>query len=303
MKGISITVPASTANLGPGFDSVGMALDKYLTLYIEPASKWEFEHQSVHLPSAPSPEEHLIYQSAIQVSEAVGIPLPPAKVIVHSDIPLARGLGSSASAVVAGIEMANQLCHLSLTNEEKLNFATKIEGHPDNAAASIYGGLVISAQIADNQIEMIKHVDQQLEVVVYIPAFELKTADARKVLPDHFLRKDAATASAISNVMIAAFLTENYSLAGTMMENDLFHEPYRADLITNYEKIRQRAREFGAYGTVISGAGPTMLSLVPKTAGQTILSEMQRLLPDYNVEVLAIDQQGIQVKTGTYSQD
>ena len=109
------------------------------------------------------------------------------------------------------------------------------------------------------------------------------------MLPDHYSRNEATTASAIGNVMLAAFLSGDYELAGRMMEQDLFHEPYRASLIPHYEEIRQQAKELGAYGTVISGAGPTMISLVPKGKGAFVAKHLQETLPDYSVEELAVD--------------
>src|SRR5690625_6583963 len=119
-----------------------------------------------------------------------------------SEIPLARGLGSSASAIVAGIELVNQLCHLQLSEKGKLDLAVKIEGHPDNVAAALLGGFVISVNMND-QTSYKKLPVLDMDVVVYIPEFELKTEDSRKVLPKQFQMKDAATASGISNLMVS----------------------------------------------------------------------------------------------------
>jgi len=295
MSMFSITVPASTANLGPGFDSAGLALNLYLTLRVEKSEQWEFVHQSVHLPPAPKASEHLIYETAERTASKYHSTLPPCKVIVESDIPLARGLGSSASAIIAGIELADQLCELSLSMEEKLRIATDIEGHPDNVAASLYGGLVITSQLANGEIEVFQKTEADLDFIVYIPVVELKTEDARKVLPDQFARNEAAKASAVGNVMIAALVSGNYQLAGKLMEEDLFHEPYRSSLIPNYDNIRQEAKLAGAYGTVISGAGPTMISFAPTGNGEAVASQLQKLLPSYEVIVLKMDQAGSRV--------
>ncbi|MBS4220389.1 homoserine kinase [Bacillus sp. FJAT-49711] len=295
MSMFSITVPASTANLGPGFDSAGLALNLYLTLRVEKSEQWEFIHQSVHLPPAPKASEHLIYETAERTASKYHSTLPSCKVIVESDIPLARGLGSSASAIIAGIELADQLCELSLSMEEKLRIATDIEGHPDNVAASLYGGLVITSQLANSEIEVFQKTEADLDFIVYIPVVELKTEDARKVLPDQFARNEAAKASAVGNVMIAALVSGNYQLAGKLMEEDLFHEPYRSSLIPNYDNIRQEAKLAGAYGTVISGAGPTMISFAPTGNGEAVASQLQKLLPSYEVIVLKMDQAGSRV--------
>ncbi len=291
----TISVPASSANIGPGFDSAGVAVSRYLTLQVSRAKDWQFIHTTSVIPSVKNYKDHYIYKVADQVAEWHACTLPPAHVIMESEIPLARGLGSSASAIVAGIELANQLCSLELTEREKLDYAVKIEGHPDNVAACLLGGFVVTVKMGeDASYKKLPAIDTDL--VVYIPNFELKTEDARKVLPENLIMKDAATASGVSNLMISALLTGDYELAGKMMESDLFHESYRAKLIPNYFEIRSNARTLGAYGTVISGAGPTMISFVPKGKGKEIALEMQKFLPDYEVKALELDEKGLQVK-------
>lgn len=296
MRACTITVPSSTANLGPGFDSIGMALNKYLTLQVEEHSEWVFKHHSVHLPPAPPLQEHLIYQAAEHTARRFNATLPPCKVSVFSEIPLARGMGSSASAIVAGVELANWLCGLALSDSDKLASATELEGHPDNVAPAIFGGLVINAQTRDGDIHYVQVYDLDLDLILYIPDFELKTEAARKVLPDHYARSEAASAGGIGNVFVASLLTGNFETAGNMMEQDLFHEPYRATLIPLYESIRKEAKSLGAYGTVISGAGPTMISLVPKGKGKAISAIMKELLPSYSVEVIRMDLDGTRVE-------
>ncbi|MTW87889.1 homoserine kinase [Virgibacillus dakarensis] len=295
MNMFSLSVPASSANIGPGFDSVGMALNRYLTLQVTRQEKWEFAQHSHLLPSFTDYEDHFIYQIAKQTANWHQKSLPACKVSIDSEIPLARGLGSSASAVIAGIELANQLCTLSLSSLDKLQLATEIEGHPDNVAASLVGGLVISVE-TDNVIDYCQVPDLDIDIVVYIPAVELKTEKSRKALPAYFSRKDATIASGISNLMIASLLKGDYELAGKMMEHDQFHEPYRADLIPHYHDLKQEAKQFGAYGTVISGAGPTMISFVPKGKGGTISKQMKTFLPHYQIEPLDIDHNGLRVE-------
>lgn len=296
MNSFTLKVPASTANIGPGFDSVGMALNRYLTLYVQEADKWAFEHHSKHLPHAEEAEKHFIYQIANQVAAHHKMKLPACLVHVESDIPLARGMGSSASAVVAGIEIANQLCGLSMDANEKLDWATEIEGHPDNVAPALLGGLIISATTKANQVEFYRQPDLGVDLVLYIPDFELKTETARKVLPEQFSRSDATAASSIGHVMVAGLMSGNYELAGRMMEADMFHEPYRSSLIPNYGEIRSSAKEMGAYGTVISGAGPTMISFVPKGSGEDIADKMKAVLPGYTVACMKTDSEGLKVE-------
>lgn len=292
---LKISVPASSANVGPGFDSAGIALSRYLTLTVERAREWEFVHTNSVVPMVDHYKNHFIYKIASQVAEWHHGELPACKVTMHSEIPLARGLGSSASAIIASIELTNQMCQLNLSEEDKLALAVKIEGHPDNVAAALLGSFVISVKI-DESTNYKKLPLLNMDLVVYIPSFELKTEDSRKVLPESFDMKEAATASGISNLMISALLTGDFPLAGTMMEADLFHESYRAKLIPNYHDIRSHARELGAFGTVISGAGPTMISFVAKGEGERIAKEMSRIYADYEIDAVSIDETGLVVE-------
>jgi len=295
MKRFTISVSASSANIGPGFDSAGLALNRYLTLEVVRQEKWEIKQDPHFLPPITHYEDHFIYKTAKQIAEQHNEALPACKVNIKSTIPLARGLGSSASAVLAGIELANQLCDFALSKEQKLMYATKVEGHPDNVAPVLFGGIVISAA-TDHGIDYIELPALDLDIVVYIPDVELQTDAARSVLPNHFSRKDAAAASGISNLMIASLVAKDYALAGKMMEQDLFHEPYRAALIPNYQAIKSEAKKYGAFGTVISGAGPTMISFVPKGEGYAIAAQMKAGFPAYEVAALNIDHNGLQVK-------
>lgn len=296
MNQFKITVPASSANMGPGFDSAGLAVNRFLTIYVKEQEAWSFEHRGHFLPELNDYKDHLIYQIAAQTAARYKRELPPCRVIVESEIPLARGLGSSSSAVLAGIELANQVCDLSLTKEQKLQFGTEIEGHPDNIAPALFGGVIVTTITPSGDVEYVSIQDLNLDIIVYIPTVELKTEAARNVLPEEFPRKDATTASSISNVMLAALLTGDYELAGKMMENDGFHEPFRAEMIPNYAIIKQEARQAGAYGTVISGAGPTMISFVPRDKIAEIAAHMATQLPDYEVARLEIEQNGLQVE-------
>lgn len=290
----TLTIPASTANLGPGFDSMGMALNTYLTLKVYTHDHWVFEHHSACLPKDTAYDTHFIYLVAKQVAQKHNKTLPPCRVVVTSDIPLARGLGSSASAVVAGVELANQLCKLNLSDDEKLLLATDFEGHPDNVAPALFGGLTVATSF-DNKISYFKINTLTVDLILYIPDVKLSTTDSRNVLPSTLSLQDAARASSISNVMVGALLTQDYTLAGEMMESDIFHEPYRAKLIPEYENIKAQAKQLGAYATVLSGAGPTMISLVPHGQGEQMAKQMQPLFPSHHVKVSQIDQSGVQI--------
>lgn len=299
MESFKLKIPASSANMGAGFDSIGLAVQRYLTLDVEPSDAWEFVHQSPSdaLPTYTVATDHFIYKVAVHIADKYNQKLSPCKVTMASEIPLARGLGSSAAAVVAGIELTNQICSLNLTNEQKLHEATLLEGHPDNVAPSIFGGCIVSNVSEADQIHHIKIDSMNVDLVIAIPSVELKTEKARQVLPEEIPFQRAVKASSVGNLMIAAFLQEDYALAGKMMERDLLHEPYRARLIPNYKMIRTTARNNGAYGTVISGSGPTMISFVPKGKGTKIANILSEQLPDYTIEETVIDQVGLQINS------
>lgn len=290
-----ISIPASTANLGPGFDSIGIALDKYLELEVELGFDWKIINLSDNLPDVPNPLDHLIVQAAEKTAELHGFSLPPCTVRVKSEIPLARGMGSSASAIVAGIELANQIMELHLTAQDKLKVATLMEGHPDNAAASIYGGFTISSNAANREINVFHANHIEASFVLFIPNFELKTAMARQVLPDSYSRQEAAQASAIANLLTASFLSSAFEQVGIYMEQDLFHEPYRLDMIPQSKEIKIAAKQAGAYGTCISGAGPTLLSLVEKGTEQDFISKLKGQFPDFNLVEVPMNRTGIVV--------
>ena len=291
-----IKVPASTANLGPGFDSMGLAVDLYLSLEVEKSVKWEITSTSSELMNFPTDETHFICQIAIQTAAKYGIDLEPCKITVGSDIPLARGLGSSAAAIIAGIELADTVGKIGLTQQEKLLIATEIEGHPDNVGASLFGGLVIGSY-KQNEVDMISISNISFEMVAVIPNEILLTKDSRGVLPSEFSREGAIQASSTANLLVAALLTQNWKLAGKMMAQDLFHQPYRKPLINAYQEIEEMAKSLGAFGVALSGAGPTVLCFIEKGKGKQLEQGLKSEFSTMTTKVLTIDYIGSSVKT------
>jgi homoserine kinase len=291
---LKIVVPASTANLGPGFDSIGLAVSRYLTLEVTLGDRWRFVSRSSEVADIPSGTENLIFQVADQLAKEYKRELPSCFVNVYSDIPLARGLGSSAAAIIAGIELANELADLSLTLEEKARFASSYEGHPDNVGASLYGGLVIGSHRKE-ETNIVHINDLELDLVVIIPSYELKTTAARDVLPDHFTRMVAVEASSVSNVLVAALLTKNWHLAGKMMDCDLFHQPYRKAIIPELHAVQAVAKEYGAFGVALSGAGPTVICFAEPGHGKKLKEKLSSHFNAYTVELLSVERNGSQV--------
>lgn len=287
---MKIIVPATSANVGPGFDSVGVAVTKYLEIQVcEEREEWMIEHQLGKW--IPRDERNLLLKIALQI-----VPdLQPRRLKMISDIPLARGLGSSSSVIVAGIELANQLGNLKLSQHEKLQLATKIEGHPDNVAPAIYGNLVIASSV-EGQVSAVVAPFPECAFLAYIPNYELRTRDSRGVLPKKLSYKEAVAASSIANVAIASLLTGDMVKAGQAIESDLFHESYRQDLVREFATIKKVAKRNGAYATYLSGAGPTVMVLADPDKMPKIKAELEKQLFKGKLHDLQVDTQGVRVE-------
>ena len=287
---MKIIVPATSANVGPGFDSVGVAVTKYLEIQVcEEREEWMIEHQLGKW--IPRDERNLLLKIALQI-----VPdLQPRRLKMVSDIPLARGLGSSSSVIVAGIELANQLGNLKLSKHEKLQLATKIEGHPDNVAPAIYGNLVIASSV-DGQVSAVVAPFPECAFLAYIPNYELRTRDSRGVLPKKLSYKEAVAASSIANVAIAALLTGDMVRAGQAIESDLFHERYRQELVREFATIKKVAKRNGAYATYLSGAGPTVMVLAEPDKMPKIKAELEKQPFKGKLHDLQVDTQGVRVE-------
>ena len=287
---MKIIVPATSANVGPGFDSVGVAVTKYLEIQVcEEREEWMIEHQLGKW--IPRDERNLLLKIALQI-----VPdLQPRRLKMVSDIPLARGLGSSSSVIVAGIELANQLGNLKLSKHEKLQLATKIEGHPDNVAPAIYGNLVIASSV-DGQVSAVVAPFPECAFLAYIPNYELRTRDSRGVLPKKLSYKEAVAASSIANVAIAALLTGDMVKAGQAIESDLFHERYRQELVREFATIKKVAKKNGAYATYLSGAGPTVMVLAAPDKMPKIKAELGKQPFKGKLHDLQVDTQGVRVE-------
>ncbi|EKU17353.1 homoserine kinase [Streptococcus intermedius BA1] len=287
---MKIIVPATSANIGPGFDSVGVAVSKYLIIEVLGKSdQWIIEHDLGR--RIPSNERNLLIKVARRIAPAI----QPHHLKMTTDIPLARGLGSSSSVIVAGIELANQLANLQLSNTEKLNLATKIEGHPDNVAPAIYGNLTISSYV-NGEVSTVVTKFPEVSLIAYIPNYELRTKDSRGVLPKELSYQEAVAASSIANVAIAALMKGDMVAAGQAIESDHFHEPFRQGLIKEFPKIKMMAKENGAYATYLSGAGPTVMILVPKERSNTLKEKIEERQFKGQVFELQIDCQGVRVE-------
>lgn len=255
---IRIRVPASTANLGSGFDSLGIALNLYNYIEIAPAAGCEIS--SADGSEIPAGEDNLIYVSAKKVYEKCGLPFRGLKIIEENNIPFARGLGSSSACIAGGVFGANELIGRPFSRDELLDIAAEIEGHPDNVSPALLGGFTANA-MEGNSVRYVKaDIPETLCFAAFVPPFELKTADARAVMPKDVSLKDSVYNLSRSALMTASILSGKYENLKTAC-GDRLHQPYRLPLIPGGEKIIEKAYENGALAAFISGAGSTMTAI------------------------------------------
>jgi homoserine kinase len=257
---VIVKVPASSANLGPGFDSLGMALSLFEWISMKPSETTRITLVGDNLDGVSQDKTNLVYVVAQSVFNKAGIELPELDIGIRSDIPLTRGLGSSASAIVGALVAANSLIGNRLSDDELFQMATALEKHPDNVGASLFGGIIAAAWDGSRAEYVRIEPPAGMDVMVAIPEFELATKKARNVLPEQISLSDAVFNVTHSSLLTAALALGRLDLLSHAMR-DRLHQPYRAALIPGMERILSEATDHGALGAVLSGAGPTLLLL------------------------------------------
>ncbi len=259
---IKIRVPATTANLGPGFDTIGMALSLYNEVTLEVNSNGA---QEVHWlgPELVPDRENLVLTSLRATLSKLGQGQTGFTLTMgECEVPLSRGLGSSAASIVAGVLGANALCDNPMSSQDLVDWVTAIEGHPDNVVPALLGGLVIS--FSDQGAVFSQEVSwpEDLTPVALIPEYQLSTKEARAALPSHYTREDCIYNISRMGYVIAAL--QNQSFHGLQKAfKDRIHQPYRIDLIPDGQAVMDTVQASGALATMISGAGPTLIALFP----------------------------------------
>lgn len=256
-----VLVPATTANLGAGFDSLGLALDLYNSFEFELGSDGFSVIGEGEIELRAS-QGRLVYRAWNAAFAYTGRTPCPVKLHIKSQIPVGRGLGSSATAVIAGLCAANHLGDLRLETSQLLSLATRIEGHPDNVAPALMGGLVVTAsQDSEGGLDyLVLDAPLELNIVLAVPAFELSTAMARSVLPELVPHSHAVFNVGKVALFTAAWIKREWALLGKAMD-DRLHQPFRAPLVPGLEDVLSTAREAGALGAALSGAGPSVVAL------------------------------------------
>jgi homoserine kinase len=253
-----IRVPASSANLGPGFDALGLALDVYLECQFRLAGELTIRVSGRDVAAIPATSENLIWQTALRVAKDVQGELPPIELDICNNIPLGKGLGSSAAALTAGVIIADQLLGLNWKPLRILDEAARIEGHPDNVAACVLGSIVASAIDSGGVARAVRlELPAHFDVAVVVPDFTLPTTEARSVLPNAYSKDDVVFNVQRAALLIAALATGTTSAFPTALE-DRLHQPYRKNLVPGLEEIL-RLRAPGLLGCALSGAGPSIL--------------------------------------------
>ena len=308
---ISVKVPASTSNLGPGFDCIGMALPIYNTITIEetvlPGTGIEINvlndnetSDELLMEHMPMDENSIIYKAVELLYNSIGQTPSELKITVQSQIPIARGLGSSASVIVGGLLAANELLGHPADEVALLSIATEVEGHPDNVTPSIVGGLVLTSLEDDGSV-VYRKLDwpEEWQITVCIPDYELSTEISRSVLPKEVPLQDAVFNAKRMGMFIQAINTKDAELMKMALQDKL-HQPYRMKLVPGLDKIMDNLKhEENVLGCVLSGAGPAIVVISQKNNLEKIKSVVKDTWEEMNVKVnimtLPVETQGAQI--------
>lgn len=310
-----VRVPATSANLGPGFDCLGLALSLYNTITVETEARTQVPKTNIKVrPDQASPvntlqiectgpyaqgitadENNLVWQTMVHLWQSINFPIPSVTLTLEINIPPARGLGSSSTAIVGGLLAANALAGNPLNQTDLLQMANTLEGHPDNVAPALLGGVTLSVPTENGVQARILARAPKLTAIAIVPEILVKTEKARAVLKPEVPRRDAVFNIAHVGLIVEAFLTENYELLHEGMRDKL-HQDQRAALIPGMHDAIAAALKAGAYGAALSGSGPTLIALTPaEHASQTAAGMLQALTKkslEAKVYTLEVDSKG-----------
>lgn len=298
----AVRIPATVANLGPGFDSLGLALVLHNELAAEIGiNKTMVEVIGEGVDELPRDESNLVVRSMFEAFKIMKRKPAPVWVRCTNKIPLARGLGSSSSAVVGGVFLANELCGRPMDREQLFQVAAKLEGHPDNVAPALMGGLTVSITMPDGNFDTLSLDNETLtrwKYVVCIPDYSVSTEKARKLLPPQVSFQDAVYNVGRSSMVVAALLKGPGKNANAVLKeamNDRLHQPQRARMIEGRDQVMEAAYKAGALGVCVAGSGPTLLAVACKWAtkiGEAMVDAFKEAGHGARYEVLNFEPSG-----------
>lgn len=271
-----VKVPSTTANLGPGYDVLGMSLKMYSVFEVEKSDKIEVVVNGVEKEKIGL-EKNLVTVSMDKVFDYVGKRPEGYKLTIENGIPMARGLGSSAAAIIGGLKCANALLDFPLDDNKLLDLATEIEGHPDNVAPALLGGLIASTTKSSGRV-VYKRIEpfKNLSTVVFVPEYEVSTKASREVVPTSLPIKDAVHNMSNVALMLVGFMTGDIDLISDTMD-DCLHEPYRKVLIKGFDDFKREALAQGAFSFSLSGSGSTVIAYALEENVQKVAEAFEEL--------------------------
>ncbi len=297
MSWYTVKVPASSANLGPGFDALGLAFGVYLTCRFRPSRTLAIRAAGRDADRISTGADNLIWRTALTVAESHRLEMPPIELEIQNEIPLSRGMGSSAAALTAGVVIADRVLGLGWKPLRILDEAARLEGHPDNVAACVLGSIVASAIDSGGVARAVRlDLPHRFNVGIVVPDFELPTAHSRSVLPDCYTAGDAVFNVQRVALLVAALATGS-TLAFPAALEDRFHQPYRGALVPGLDEIL-RLRAPGLLGCALSGAGPSVVVFYER-GSESVCDLVRQIfrLHGHHSEVLVahISEQGFEV--------
>ncbi len=294
---IKVSVPATTANLGAGFDTFGLALNLFNEFIVE-------ESNSIEIETFPkdefleNPENNLFVQVLKRSCEYFGNEFHGVKLTQKNNVPVARGLGSSATAIVAAIIVSAFVNKRELTDKDFFNIAYDFEPHPDNLLPAWKGGFTIALKDKENTYYQKLDFPKEIKAVVAIPDFQLSTEEARKVLPEKIPLRDGIFNVQRASLFVSAVITKRFDLLKVAMD-DRFHQPYRKKLIPGFDNVIKNALKSGAIGASLSGAGPTVLALATEnfdSIGNSMVEAFEKEGVKAEYRVLDINEEGANIE-------
>ena len=277
-----VTVPATTANFGSGFDSIGMALDLWNTLNVSTSNVNLMTVEGEGADVLPKDKKNLVYQSIATGCSRAGIQTPLLSIHSKNNIPLTRGLGSSAAAVVAGLLIANHYANNTLTMEDLLEIASEIEGHPDNVAPALFGGVRLVVKTENSYIDRAITMQEGLTCLIFVPNEILATSESRSVLPEEVSLESAVFNLSRTALTIRSLMTGEWEDLGISTQ-DRLHQDYRSKLSPNMQSMIGVMKNHGVYGSFISGAGPSVIGFTSSDQLIDIKYRLEEHIKTHNI--------------------